>query len=228
MKAKTRRRLLKVGLFGGTFDPIHNGHLAVARAARDRFKLDRVYFIPCGRPPHKDRPGLSPFLHRFAMVSLACGGESRFIPSLAEAGADLRGRRRFYSAETVRRLRRQLGPRVKLYFLLGADAYAYLPTWKNFRQLLRLCDFIVAGRPGYDLKRLHRVLPDGLKAKRGSSARVAIHVNGCTIHFLPRVHVRVSATAIRRSARRGKRLTRQVPWLVEDYIRKMGLYTSAR
>src|SRR3989304_1944406 len=117
---RTRRRKLRVGIFGGTFDPIHNGHLAVARAAQRRFRLDLIYFVPCGQPPHKRDPELSDYLHRFAMVALACGGERRFLPSLLEAGPDLRGRRRYYSIETVRRLRRLLGSEARLYFLLGA------------------------------------------------------------------------------------------------------------
>ena len=118
-KRPERQTGLRLGLFGGTFDPIHNGHLAVARAARRRFRLDRVYFVPCGRPPHKDRPGLSDFLHRFTLVALACAGEPGFVPSLLEAGPDLGGRRRSYSIDTVRRLRRRYGPRARIYFLLG-------------------------------------------------------------------------------------------------------------
>lgn len=203
------RRELRIGLFGGTFDPIHNGHLAVARAARRRFRLDGIYFIPCGRPPHKDRPGLSPYLHRFTMVALACAGEPGFWPSLLEAGPDLRGRRRYYSIETVRRLRRQLGRRARLFFLLGADAFLYLPTWKHFRQLLRLCEFIVAARPGFN-RRVRSSVPLG------------------SLHFLPGVQVDISATAIRRAARQGRRLRGQVPQVVEEYIKKMKLYQRGR
>ncbi|MDA2915030.1 nicotinate-nucleotide adenylyltransferase, partial [Acidobacteriia bacterium AH_259_A11_L15] len=95
---------------------------------------------------HKDRPGLSDYLHRFTLTALACAGEPGCVPSLLEAGPDQRGRRRTYSIETVRRLRRRFGPRARLFFLMGADAFLYLPTWKNFPQLVRLCDFIVAAR----------------------------------------------------------------------------------
>lgn len=201
------RRNLRIGLFGGTFDPIHNGHLAVARAAVRRFRLDLVYFIPCGRPPHKNRRGLSPFLHRFVLVALACGGERRFLPSLLEAGPDLRGRRRIYSIQTVRRVRRRMGRRARLYFLLGADAFLYLPTWKDFRQLVRLCDFIVADRPGFPLRR----------ARRRLGAR-------SNIHFLDGVRADVSATRIRRAARQGRAVGSWVPARVADYIEKLRLY----
>jgi len=201
---------IRIGILGGTFDPVHNGHLAVARAARRRFRLDLVYFIPCGRPPHKDRPGLSPFLHRFTMVALACAERPAFIPSLLEAGLDLQGKQRSYSVDTVRRLRR-LAPRARLYFILGADAFLYLPMWKDVRRLVRLCDFIVATRPGSALRQ---------------AARVAPHHS--TVHFLRGVHVNVSASEIRRRARRGRSLRSLVPGAVEDYIRKMALYQRGR
>lgn len=216
-KRPERRTGLRIGLLGGTFDPIHNGHLAVARAARRRFRLDRVYFVPCGRPPHKDRPGLTDYLHRFTLVALACAGEPRFVASLLEAGPDLRGRRRSYSIETVRRLRRRSGPRVRIYFLLGVDAFLYLQTWRHFRQLVRLCDFIVAARPGFDWRRAGRVRA----AVRAARGRVRP-----SVFYLSEVRAAVSATALRRAARRGRRLRGHVPPLVADYIEKAGLYQS--
>ena len=203
-------RALRIGILGGTFDPIHSGHLAVARAARRRFRLDLVYFIPCGQPPHKQSRGLSPFLHRFAMVSLACAGEPAFVPSLLEAGADLQGAQKSYSIETVRRLRR-LAPRAKLYFILGADAVLYLPKWEKVQQLVRLCDFIVATRPGTDLRKVARVaVPDA------------------TVHFLGGVQVDVSASQVRQAARRGRSVAGLVPSAVADYIAKMALYSGRR
>lgn len=213
------RQTQRIGLFGGTFDPIHNGHLAVARAARRRFRLDHIYFVPCGRPPHKDRLGLSDYLHRFVMVALACAGEPGFRPSPVEGGPDLRGRRRSYSIDTVRRLSRRYGPGARLYFLLGVDAFLYLPTWKKFRWLVQLCDFIVAARPGFAWSRARRVLPVVERARAGARQPV---------HFLPEVRVAVSATAIRRAARGGRGLRGQVPPAVADYIEKMGLYRRRR
>jgi nicotinate-nucleotide adenylyltransferase len=216
-----------VGIFGGTFDPIHKGHLMVARAAQRRFRLDLVYFVPCGQPPHKRDPALSDYLHRFTMVALACAGEPRFLPSLLEAGPDLRGRRRYYSIETVRRLRRLLGPQVRLYFLLGADAFLYLPTWKNFRRLIRLCDFIVGSRPGYDLRRARPVLPPEL-IRSGNGSKTTLRLSRSAIHFLRGLQADVSATDIRGRARRGQRLTPLVPPTVADYIEKMALYRNRR
>ncbi len=203
-------RPLRIGILGGTFDPIHNGHLAVARAARRRYRLDLVYFIPCGQPPHKQQRSLSPFLHRFAMVALACSDEPTFVPSLLEAGPNLRGQQKSYSIDTVRRLRR-LAPRAKLYFVLGADAFLYLPMWKNVRQLVRLCDFIVATRPGTDLRQAGRMaLPHA------------------AVHLLGGVHVNVSASGIRQAVRRGRSLAGLVPSAVAEYIGKMRLYSGRR
>jgi nicotinate-nucleotide adenylyltransferase len=201
---------LRIGILGGTFDPIHNGHLAVARAARRRFRLDLVYFVPCGLPPHKRPQGLSPFLHRFTMVALACAGEPAFIPSLLEAGPDLKGMQRSYSIDTVRRLRR-LTPRAQLYFILGADAFLYLPMWKNVRQLARLCRFIVATRPGVGTGDVRRVRLPGLE-----------------VHFLRGVYVKVSASEVRRRVQQGRSVRGLVPGAVEDYIRKTKLYRGTQ
>jgi nicotinate-nucleotide adenylyltransferase len=200
------RKSLRIGVLGGTFDPIHSGHLAIARAARRRFQLDLVYFVPCGLPPHKGARGLSPFLHRFTMVALACADEPAFIPSLLEAGAVLRGATRSYSVDTVRRLRR-LAPRAELYFILGADAFLLLPQWKNVRRLARLCRFIVATRPGTSARQTARV-----------------QVPGAAVHFLRGVSVNVSASGIRARACGGRSLRGQVPAAVSEYIRKMRLY----
>ncbi len=225
-------RQLKIGLFGGTFDPIHNGHLALARAARLRFHLDCIYFIPSGLPPHKQARGLSPFLHRYAMVTLACAHLSRaarggdaFLPSLLEAAPDLSGRRRYYSVDTVARLRRQLDRRARVYFLLGADAFLTLPAWKNLRRLVRLCDFIVATRPGFHLAEARRVLPPDLLAPTARSSAGEIRLRQSTIHLLTGVHADISSSCIRQLVRTGRAAWRKwVPPSVADYIEHLQLY----
>lgn len=111
---------MKVALFGGTFDPIHCGHLSAARAAREILGLDRVYFVPSGRPPHRTRQRLSAFEHRYAMVALACNGDPSFISCDAESPS-VRGVH--YSIRTVRRFRKRLAPADHLFFIIGADAF---------------------------------------------------------------------------------------------------------
>lgn len=206
---------MNIALFGGTFDPIHSGHLRAAKAAAAKFRLDRVLFVPSGNPPHKQEDRLTPFAHRFAMVALACKGDPRLIPSLIEA-PNAKGRPQ-YSIDTVRTVRKGLGPDDHLYFLLGLDAFLDLPHWKQYRRLFELVNFIVVSRPGFRSG-------DILKRVRGSAADGA----GFTISVLPGVRVAVSSRGIRESIRNGRGAAGLVPRLVEEYIVKEGLYRPAR
>lgn len=207
---RTARRTPAVALFGGVFDPIHTGHLAVARAACRRFGLDRIYFIPSGHPPHKAAAGLTAFEHRYAMVSLACAGDRRFVPSLVEASPSATGRI-FYTIDTVRSFRRKLaGKAPRLYFIIGADAFLQIGTWKNYRRLLHACEFIVAHRPGFRLN-----------GQSGRGARVPAEA---TAHLLRAVSSDVSSTEIRLRRKQGQSIRGLVPPLVEEYIAKQALY----
>jgi nicotinate-nucleotide adenylyltransferase len=218
----------RIALFGGTFDPIHSGHLAVVRAARRRFRLDRVYFIPCSRPPHKRAGEMLPFAHRFAMVALACAGEPHFVPSLAEAdGNDGASGRIFYSVDTVRHFRREFSrPEDRLFFLLGADSFLQIATWKDYRTLLTLCDFIVAHRPGFRSDALMQAISLDLLAQPARRAKHSrsIALRHTTIHLLDAVSSRVSATGLRERLEHGHTIRGLVPHSVEDYITKQALY----
>jgi nicotinate-nucleotide adenylyltransferase len=215
---------VKIALFGGTFDPIHNGHLRAAEAAARRFRLDRVLFIPSGHPPHKTRDHLTPFAHRLNMVALACAGHPRFVPSLLETPrADGRPH---YSIETVRRVRRTLGARDRLYFLIGIDAFQDLPEWKQYRHLLELVDFIVVSRPGYSDSMIAGTLPPELRRGAQRGRRHSIPLQRGTLHILRGLYVPASSSAIRRAVAAGRRVSGIVPPLVEEYIRKEELYLS--
>jgi nicotinate-nucleotide adenylyltransferase len=222
----------RIALFGGTFDPIHLGHLAVAHAAQRHFHLDHIFFIPAGCPPHKTESGLSPFVHRFAMTTLACAGQPRFVPSLAEAGPDGQGRRVHYSVDTVRRFRKQFsGPGDHLYFLLGADSFLHFATWKNYEALLGLCDFVVASRPGFPSDALRKVIPAQLFSPQSNGAyrqsaaiQGAIRLRHTTVYLLDTVASHVSATRVRERLDRGQSVRGLVPASVEDYIIKQALY----
>lgn len=225
----TAARGRRIALFGGSFDPVHSGHLAVARAAERRFHLDQIHFIPSGHPPHKRHNELSPFAHRFAMVALACSGHARFVPSLAEAqsGSD----RIFYSVDTVRRFRRNLRePDDRLYFLLGADSFLDIQAWKDYRTLLELCDFVVVNRPGFPIDALRRVIPPELFASPKMHPRTAsrrprsIALRRTTVHLLDTVASQVSSTEVRRRLDRGQSIHGLVPARVEEYITKQALY----
>jgi nicotinate-nucleotide adenylyltransferase len=215
-------RARAIALFGGSFDPIHSGHLAVAHAALRRFRLAAVHFIPSGRPPHKRPSHLTAFPHRFAMVALACSDEPRFLASLAEAPADAPSPV-FYSIDTVRRYRRALRPTDRLYFIVGADSFLQLATWRRYEALLDSCDFIVASRPGSSLHELRRVIPPRL-LRPGRGAPDVLRLRRTSVHLLSTVHSRVSSTEIRRRCRAGRAVRGLVPRLVEEYIRKQALY----
>jgi nicotinate-nucleotide adenylyltransferase len=217
-----------VALFGGSFDPIHSGHLAVARSAVKRFGLERVYFIPSGVPPHKPKRHLAPFAHRMAMVALACADHEEFLPSLAEAGEDQSGQQVFYSVDTVRHFRHMLHAHEHLYFIMGADQFLGIATWKDYETLLGLCDFIVANRPGFRIEALRLVIPPELQGRRGAEAAHSDHdtilLRRTAIHPLTTVSSNVSSTEIRRRIRNGERISGLVPPRVEEYIEKQALY----
>jgi nicotinate-nucleotide adenylyltransferase len=217
-----------VALFGGSFDPIHSGHMSVARAAMRKFALDRIYFIPSGVPPHKQRRKLAAFPHRMAMVALACADHEEFVPSLAEAGEDLGGHQISYSVDTVRHFRHHLHAHEHLYFIMGADQFLGIATWKEYETLLGSCDFIVANRPGFDISMLRLVIPPDLLGRHKATAAPedpdAIALRRTTVHPLTTVSSHVSATEIRRRLRTGEPISGLVPPRVEEYIQKQALY----
>jgi nicotinate-nucleotide adenylyltransferase len=229
---------MNIGLFGGTFDPVHRGHIALALAAAEQYKLNRIHFVPSNHPPHKQQQALSPFLHRFAMLALATAPEKAFVPSLLEAPEEAapgarkdRVAKPNYTIDTVRRLKQSLKKSDKLFLLIGIDAFADIATWHQAEALFRECEFIVASRPGYSLADVANALPESLRPRaeatrpfRKQAAAGDLVLPGATIHLLPDVHQSVSATAIRSAAAAGKPLLRFVDASVADYIKKMGLY----
>jgi nicotinate-nucleotide adenylyltransferase len=227
---------MNIGLLGGTFDPIHNGHLAVAQAALERCKLGKVLFVPSDIPPHKREQPITDFIHRYAMVTLALQGEKKFFPSLLEAprekyptGED----RVHYSIDTVRRLKAALPPTDRLFFIMGIDAFREISTWREPEALLRECEFIVVSRPGYYLADVADALPPSLRPKtvrrpaRRARPVSTLKLRGITLHLLEGVRVPAAATDIRAAIRGGRRLGALVNPAVAEYIKKMTLYTQA-
>ena len=212
-----------VGLFGGTFDPIHAGHIAVAQAAQRRFHLDVIYFIPSARPPHKSQRELVPFVHRYAMVALACADHTTFVPSLAEAPTPGFSSHIFYTIDTVRKFHRE-HPSDHVYFMVGADQFLEIPTWKNYEALLDACDFIIASRPGFRLDALRLVIPPEKLGRTPSPDGNRIVLRKSEIHLLTTVASHVSSTEIRQRLERKQSIHGLVPARVEEYILGQALY----
>lgn len=186
---------MKWGLLGGSFDPIHHGHLVMAARAAEALSLDRVLFIPAARSPLKSRGGLASDRDRWAMLKLALRGDPRFEP----CDLELRRGGLSYTIDTVRELKRRTAAR--LYFILGADAAHLLPRWKSIIELRKLVTFAISARPG-------QTIPPGTPKR--------YHVG------MPLLEI--SGSAIRNRARKGLSFRYLVPDSVERYIRRKGLY----
>ncbi len=233
---------MNICIFGGAFDPIHRGHLAVARAAAARFKLDVVWFVPSHTPPHKLNQPMAPFADRYAMVALATSAVKKFVPSDIEFQRQGRNSRPSYSIDTVRAFRRGMQKSDSLFFLAGMDAFLTLSTWRQPIDLLQEAQLIVATRPGYRLRRKPGG-PRDLPAATEFSAAIRERVRFITVaplnspprkqsggeiavRLLDTVHDLNSATEIREAVARGRDLVKFVPPAVAVYIAKKGLYQS--
>jgi nicotinate-nucleotide adenylyltransferase len=228
---------MNIALFGGTFDPIHRGHLNVARAAAERFKLKEVWFVPADIPPHKQKAAVTSYFHRYSMVALAVAGNKDFLPSLLEApDAEAHMERRpSYTVDTLRRVKAGLRKKDRLYFLIGIDAFRDIAKWYEAEALLRECEFIIAARPGYSLRDVAASLPKGLRPgaaelrkSRLSNPEPRLQFQGVTLHLLPETHEDVSATQIRAAMKSRGGLKKLVPDAVAEYIQKEDLYRSSR
>jgi nicotinate-nucleotide adenylyltransferase len=232
---------MNIGLFGGTFDPIHRGHLALARAARERCGLSRILLVPANVPPHKQGHALSAFSHRYAMVALATAQEKDFMPSLLEAPEEFdpgvvgkekaRTSKPNYTIDTIKRVKQSFKKADRLFLLIGIDAFEDIAKWHQAEALFRECEFVVASRPGYSLADVANALPASLRPRQEvtrpfhkQAATGDLVLKGVTIHLLDEVYQPISSTAIRQAAAAGKPLGRFVEPAVADYIKKMGLY----
>jgi nicotinate-nucleotide adenylyltransferase len=221
----------RIALYGGTFDPVHVGHIAVAQSVSQCFALDELLFIPAHVAPHKRERMVTPAFHRYAMLALTTQRDERLRISTIELDAPERP----YTVETLARLKGDMGPSVRLFFMMGADSWADITTWREWEKLLQLSDHIVVTRPGFEFIDAH--VTEGVRRRiedlRGAGPeRIAHRVNeesvGPKIYVTDAVLMDVSATEIRRAAREGRdrELRALVPPPVADYIRKYRLYTE--
>ncbi len=187
---------MKIGVLGGTFNPVHIGHLILAEEAREKLGLDRVILIPTALPPHKDDAGIAPAQERLKMLKMAIRGNRH----LAVSDMEIRRRGRSYTIDTLRELKRRF-MRDEIYFIIGSDLLKYLNEWKDLEQVLKMVKFVAATRPGYPLEQI----PENIET-------MAIRA------------VDVSGFEVRERVRSNKTFRYLVPEAVFDYINKSRLY----
>jgi len=187
---------MKIGILGGTFNPIHIGHLILAEEARERLSLEKIIFVPSYLPPHKDNSDIAPAEDRLAMVKLAISGNRDFSVSDLEIKRDGRS----YTIDTLKEFK-TMYPKDDLYFIIGSDLLRYLDEWKDLNEIIKMVKFIVATRPDYPLE------------------KIPSHISTIPIRA-----VDISGFEIRRAIREGRSFRYLVPEAVFDYINKHSLY----
>ena len=197
----------RLAIMGGTFDPIHYGHLVAAEAARMEFALDQVVFVPSGQPPHKRGLDISPVKDRWNMTTLAAASNPYF--KLSKVEIERSGPS--YTVDTIGWFKEKFGLKTEIFFITGADAILEILTWKKVDLLIDLCKFIAVTRPGFDLNKLSQLLPER-------------YVNKIKILEVPGLDI--SSTGIRLRVKEGRTIKYLVPEKVENYILENKLYLS--
>ena len=213
---------MKWGLLGGTFDPIHIGHLRCAEEILEIFALNRIIFVPASRPPHKIEADITSFYHREQMVRLAIEGN----PSFSFADVENQREGKSYSVRTIEYFLDKYLKQLELYFIVGQDAFHAIQTWKEWEKLLLLCNFDVMTRPGYENRGLQGILPPDFAARFSYDA-ARQGWTGPTGHFIffrEVTFLDISSSNIRKRAREGLSITYLVPDPVRRYIVKNQLY----
>lgn len=219
----------RIAIYGGTFDPVHSGHLEIARQVSQLFVIDEFLFVPARVAPHKLARGVSSVLHRYAMLALA----TRADPRLCISTFELDGPERQYTVDTLFQFRARFGDSADLFFVMGADSWAEITTWREWQRLMTLANLIVVTRPGYEVsteqvsaETAARVVDvRGLTAAHSSRT---VEPGARRIFVTDAVRHDVSATEVRQAAReiRDEDLNKLVPLEVADYIRKYKLYRN--
>ena len=211
----------RLGVLGGTFDPVHNGHLAMADHLFNTFRLDSLLFIPAARPPHKGYLETTPFDDRLAMLETAVRSDHRFLVSDLEAHRDGPS----YSIDTLMCLKNVLGDKVKLFFIIGVDAFVELNTWKNYRGLADHANLVVIDRPDYPLTMVEMVVSQlGHYSFDNDQGCWSAPEHQGRVYPLEVPPVDISSTDIRRKITRGQDFLSLVPPPVGQYIIEHGLY----
>ena len=204
----------RIAILGGTFDPIHNGHLEAADTVARTFQVDEVHFVPAFSPPHKQSRGITSPFHRFAMVALATLPFDRFRTSTIEV--DTLEKR--YTVETLEAINRE-NPGAELLFIIGTDMYQEIEAWKNFRRLFDLAHLVIVNRPGFPFRE------DVAPFQVIKEPQVVTLPEKTAVFYLPFVELPISSTEIRDDRRRGAEVRQWLPPLVWSYIERNKLYS---
>jgi nicotinate-nucleotide adenylyltransferase len=214
--------LRRVGIYGGTFDPVHNGHVEVARRVLQFFELDEVIFVPACVPPHKRNANITSAFHRFAMLALATEMDQRLLVSTIELDAPDRP----YAVDTVARM---TDVALRLFFIIGADSWAEITTWYEWQRLMHMCDLIVTTRPGFEIEASSTASLIDLRGCDRQQLMEALEDESATHAFVTDIAmVDVSATSIRAAIRSNDfaSVKQMTPPRVADYIEKHKLYRN--
>jgi nicotinate-nucleotide adenylyltransferase len=197
---------MRIGILGGTFDPPHIGHLVIAERAREKLGLAKVYFVPANEPPHKRGEPMSPLKDRVAMLRLALDDHPFFALSMVEANRPGPS----YTVDTIRQMLAEFPPATEVFFVMGMDSLAALPTWHEPRELIELCNLAVLKRPGYsaDMEKLEREIP-GLRSR---------------VVFIPAPELEISSSDLQDRVRAGFSIQYMVPSCVAEYVSEHHLY----
>ena len=202
------KKLKRIGIMGGTFNPIHNGHLALAKAAQKEFALDKIIFVPSGNPPHKELTEVIDKQERYQMVKMAIRGKRSYFVSRLEL--DRPGFS--YAIDTFKALKKKYGAKAKLFYIMGLDSINEILSWKKPLELFKLCEFIVGTRPGTKIRTFRRLVKFPPLQKEVDK-----------IHLME-LRENISASKIRERLKEGKSVKKLLPKVVENYIKRKGLY----
>ncbi|MFH2013050.1 MAG: nicotinate-nucleotide adenylyltransferase [Pseudomonadota bacterium] len=216
---------LRVGLFGGTFNPIHLGHLRSAEEVRELFNLKQVIFIPSANPPHKQGKDIISPIHRMEMVNIAIEENQSFSVSDIE----IKRQGKSYSIETIDHIRQINDSDLTLFFIIGIDAFTEISTWKDYTNLFSRCNFVVTTRPGYSLTNLEIVLPADVAGNFTYSSKEDrfIHPSNFSLYFRDITNLDISSSVVRKRIKENRSVRYFLPEKVIEYIQGHGLYKDS-
>lgn len=225
---------MRVGLFGGTFNPVHNGHLTVAKEVKDGFPLDKIIFFPSAIPPHKETNNVINADDRIEMLRIAISNTSDFSKSFEVSDIELKRSGPSYTIDTVYEYQSKMANDNELYLIMGVDTFFEIDTWKSYLDLFNLIPFIVMSRPedgaslnGIQWKELDAFIQSNISAdyNYSSSEKKYSHPENMPIYNYDVTPIHISATKIRKNVNKGLSIQSMVPSSVEAYIKSKGLYT---